>query len=192
MAGALLAIAGADGFISAEEVQMLRRLFAALGIGEAVLYSELHSLTATASPGGPVVVRPAGPVEPEYALPGSPERGNIVLDQTVIAAKLADSAAAAALLAGIFVEDEPTAPARPQPAHGGVLDELHSRFLGRLRERPEWSRDDVEAIAAELGLLPDGALEICNDAAFELAGDAALLGDDPIEVDRDIVEAILG
>ena len=188
VAGALLAIAGADGFISADEVKLLHHLFGSLGIEESVLYSELHALTA--APSGPVVVRPAQPGEPEYALPPAPptERGKIVLDHAVIAAKLADSAAAASLLAGIFVEEEPV-PA--QPAGAGGLDDAHRRFLARLAERAEWGRDEVESIAAELGLLTDGALELCNDAAFELAGDAALHGDDPVEVDAEIVEQLL-
>ena len=52
------------------------------------------------------------------------------------------------------------------------------------------SRAEFEGLCAELGLLPDGAIEIINEAAFEHF-DAPLLEDDePLEINPDIVEEI--
>jgi hypothetical protein len=63
--------------------------------------------------------------------------------------------------------------------------------VARLAERPSWPRGEVARIAAGLGLMPDGALEIVNEAAFELAGDPATEGSDPVEVNTDVVREIL-
>ena len=44
----------------------------------------------------------------------------------------------------------------------------------------QWSRADFEAACDALGLLPDGAAEMLNEAAFSLAGEPLLEGDDPL------------
>ena len=41
------------------------------------------------------------------------------------------------------------------------------------------------------GLMPVGALEIVNEAAFELAGDPATEGSDPVEVNTDVAKELL-
>jgi hypothetical protein len=42
-----------------------------------------------------------------------------------------------------------------------------------------------------LGLLPDGALETLNEAAFEAVGEPVCEGSDPIEINRDAIEEML-
>ena len=46
----------------------------------------------------------------------------------------------------------------------------------------QWSRADFEAACDALGLLPDGAAEMLNEAAFTVAGEPLLDGDDPMYV----------
>ena len=41
-----------------------------------------------------------------------------------------------------------------------------------------------------LGLLPDGALEVVNEAAFDACGSAVSAGDDPVEIDGDVVKEL--
>jgi hypothetical protein len=53
---------------------------------------------------------------------------------------------------------------------------------------------ELERLAGELGLLPDGALEIINELAFERCG--ALLieeveGDETLEIDAQVLEEML-
>ena len=107
---------------------------------------------------------------------------SVTLDPELIKAKMAETEQAASLLAGIFT-GEPTSsfialttaaapqdtpsPQAASPVPPG-LDAAHRSFLARLAERPSWPRSEVARIAAELGLMPDGALEIVNEAAFEL------------------------
>lgn len=46
---------------------------------------------------------------------------------------------------------------------------------------------EIERLADELGLLPDGALEVINEAAFVLCGVPLLEGDEMIEIDRQVL-----
>jgi hypothetical protein len=61
----------------------------------------------------------------------------------------------------------------------------------RLAQQPSWRRSEVDSIAAEFGLMPGGALEIVNEAAFEAAGEPACEGSDPVEINRHAVKEIL-
>ena len=71
------------------------------------------------------------------------------------------------------------------------LDTAHSALLGRLAARPSWTRDDFDQMATDLGLLPDGALEALNEAAFEAVGEPVCEGSDPIDINHYAVEEML-
>ena len=188
-AGALVAIAGADGRISPKEVRVLAGIFDALRLEESSLYEQLHAIAA-APASGPVTVRSAEPVDPEYALPLSAPTRELCLDRDLIDAKLAETAGVTMLLANIFTEAAPS-PSPQRLTSQGSLDPVHMRFVRALGERPQWSRDDIDAVASELNLMPDGALDAINDAAFELANAPLWHGEDPLEIDAEVLEELL-
>jgi tellurite resistance protein len=201
----LLAVAFADGNVDRAEVTRVNRYFDALGLDR----PELGSRPQAPGAGGLTPVRAAGAPSPGYAIPQPPPREKpaapVTLDPELIRAKLAETEQAATFLAGIFTGENtssftalsataaqqgPPSPQTASPAPRG-LDAAHRSFLARLAEQPSWPRSEVARIAAELGLMPDGALEIVNETAFELAGDPATEGSDPVEVNIDVVKEIL-
>lgn len=202
----LLAVALADGSVDRTEVTRVNRYFDALGLER----PQLGSRPQAAGPGDLIPVRIAGTSSPGYAIPQPPPKDNpasadVVLDPDLIKAKLAETEQAASLLAGIFT-GEPTSSFTALPAAAApqgslppqaasplpsALDAAHRSFLARLAERPSWPRSEVASIAASLGLMPDGALEIVNEAAFEVAGDPATEGSDPVEVNTDVAKEVL-
>ena len=194
LASFLVGVAGADGCITAEELDSLRKIYPLLGLDRDAVFSDVHALAATAAipSDEPVTVRegraPKGHPIPAPTAPGSPNSG-VELDLAKVRAKLAETAAVAALLGGVFVDDEPpaAAPALEGPFLKG-LDPAHSGLLRSLSERSPIARTVLEKLASEQGLLPDGALETINDAAVELHGEAVIEGDDPITVNRSLVE----
>jgi len=119
-----------------------------------------------------------------------------------VQAKLAETEQVSSFLEEIFREEEaPSPPAPlPSPAHASAgrgetgilagLDAAHSALLERLMEKDAWPRMEIERLADELGLLPDGALELINEAAFALCGAPLLEGDEMIEIDRQILQEI--
>ena len=151
-------------------------------------------------------IRTAGAPAAGYSIPEQPgpevsrSAGAVVLDPELIKARLAESARAASYLAEIFTDDD-TATLAAVPSGDRVaaaakeraagLDAAHSALLGRLAARPSWTRGDFDQMATDLGLLPDGALEVLNEAAFEAVGEPVCEGSDPIEINSYAVKEML-
>jgi uncharacterized tellurite resistance protein B-like protein len=205
----LVELVVADGHIDPGEVRVLARVYKLLELDPGQVHSDLHHVAVARQQAAaePVTVceAPAGGSGFRIPSPSAPaaKTQGVVLDATSIERKLAESAAVSALLHGIFSGDEP-APAAPtadavardaadsQP-HQSVagLDEKHSQLLLRLAERPTWSRPAFEELASGLGLLPDGALETLNEAAFAVC-EAPLCEDgDPLATDPAVVERLI-
>ena len=70
------------------------------------------------------------------------------------------------------------------------LDATHTKFLKILAQQYTWGRDALESKASELNLMLDGALEVLNDAAFDSCEEPLTDGDDPIELDADVLEQL--
>ncbi|MEU7524420.1 TerB N-terminal domain-containing protein [Saccharothrix sp. NPDC042600] len=190
VAGFATAIAAVDGVVSPAEVDTLRKIYKLLGQEPDSVFTELHALTAASARPAPatepvVVVRadtgPSGYTIPPQPRP-EPPVGAVRLDAALVEAKMRESAAVAALLADVF-EDEPEEERSVPPAAVaavepvGSLDDAHSTVLRELAARPSWSRADFDALCAAAGLLPEGALDVLNEAAVE-AADEPVVEDD--------------
>jgi tellurite resistance protein len=198
----LVALAASDGGIAPAEIELLARLFDLLGLEQAEAYSQVHALgdkTLTR-------IRTAGAPAAGYSIPGQPRpkvslsTGAVVLDPDLINARRAESARAASYLAGVFSDDDTgTLAAVPSGDRADViakeqvpgLDTAHSALLGQLAARPRWTRDDFSQMATDLGLLPDGALEALNEAAFEAVGEPVCEGSDPIDINSYALKEML-
>jgi hypothetical protein len=170
---------------SAATVKLLEKCYQHLDVDRALLYSDLHAPAPVGNH------RPA--ITSGAALTLDPER---------IARLQQETAQVSALLADVFVEDEPemvTTTCPDSPADTATapetntatlwgLDADHSALLRRLLTRPSWPRAEVQALAAALGLMTDGALEHLNEAAFDHADGPLTEGDDPLEINPDILE----
>jgi hypothetical protein len=112
-----------------------------------------------------------------------------------VEARLAQTATVSALLSSIFAEDEPILPrevgAGSEGRAGLGLDQAHSALLRALSARPSWTRIDLEALAAEHSLLPDGAIDAINEASMELCGEPVCEGDDPIAINPEALKELL-
>jgi hypothetical protein len=83
------------------------------------------------------------------------------------------------------VEDEPLA----TPGILG-LDADHSAFVRLLVTRSSWLRNELADAAADMELMLDGALEHINEAALDALEAPLTEGDDPIEINKEILEAL--
>jgi hypothetical protein len=199
----LLAVARADGSVDRAEVTRVNRYFDALGLERPELRSQPKPpVTESLTP-----MRTAGTPPPGYAIPRAspaenPAGGEFALDPELIRARMAETERASSLLAEIFTGEDTSsfsalsdsvAPHGPLGETSGApgLDAVHRAFLARLAERASWPRGEINSIAAELGLMPDGALDIVNEAAFHVANAPAWEGSDPVEIISDVVEEIL-
>jgi tellurite resistance protein len=186
----LLRIAFADGIIEPEEVKALEKLFGLLGLDQKSLYSRLHDLEAQARPVQPL----ADGASAATADAGGPARSDgIRLNASRIADLEADSAKVAALLGSVFTEpppvpeeSEPEADEQQEATLLGLGTE-HAGLLQVLMQRAQWTRGELEEVCADRGLMLDGAIERINEAAYASFDQALIEGDDPVEVNSQLV-----
>lgn len=193
--GALLVeIATADGVVDPGEIKALAGIYKQLGLDPADVYSHVHASTTATPASQPVTVRPNAPgpsgytVPPPHPEPGTPLR----LDDEAIAAKLVQTAEVSALLSSIFVEDSEPAPAAVALPENltliGPLDGPHSRLLELLCQKDEWTRAEFDELCDKLEVLPDGALDRLNEAAYEIVGDPVIEDHDVLTINSDVAE----
>jgi hypothetical protein len=163
------------------------------------MFNVIHeNVTSPASE--PIEIRPAGRTVVGDAIPPPPpaEGGRVRLDPLVVAATMAQSERASALLGDIFVDDEPSSPPGAASTSPGELTPPYRDVLNKLALQPSWSRGEFAAMAEGLGLMPSGAIEVLNDAALDLGGELLLEeiesthGLGVFEVNRDMVKELLG
>jgi chromosome segregation ATPase len=110
------------------------------------------------------------------------------LNLDLIQAKQLESIEATQLLQSVFIEEPiATSPTGTSPG----LDSAHSAFLQTLRTQTLWSREDLVRVAQQLDLLLDGALELINEAAFDRCDEALTEGEDPLEVNPNVLQELL-
>jgi uncharacterized tellurite resistance protein B-like protein len=185
-------LAHADGYVDPAEVKLLERIYGALGIDVQVLYSNLHA----GNLGGGKSPIPSPKSASQRTSAAGP---TIALDPARIAALQKETEQVSKLLAGVFVEEsqpdhlaetmEPEAQERTTSGILGLDAEL-SAFLRVLLSRSTWSRAELNDLAKDMHVMPDGALERINDAAFEHANGPLTEGEDPIEINREILETL--
>lgn len=145
-----------------------------------------------------------------------PGTTGLVLDEDVLAAKLEQTAEVSALLRTLFTEDdEPAAPAQTSPVattdvtpgvtapspplqapapSGDViagLDAATSDLLRELSSRSTWSRAEFDDLATKYAVMPDGAIDMLNEAAIDATGEPVIEGDDDLDINPEGLEGLL-
>jgi hypothetical protein len=115
----------------------------------------------------------------------APKSEGVQIDAARLARIQRETSAVSSLLADIFVEEESPRIVLPATAHitsspYDGLDAAHAALLLHVLTSGEASREDFEAEAQRLKLLPDGAIETINDWGFDRFGEPVLEGDDAI------------
>lgn len=197
--GFVLELVLADGVVDKGEVKLLGKLAPLLGRDADRVFEEIHAASAArARPAdGPVLVEAGGSIELGFTIPAATVPAPVVpgrLDMAVVRAKQAETAAVSALLGSVFVDDEPASVAvavAPMGPCAPGLDAAHTALLVRLAGRDTITRAALEALAAELHLMPDGALDALNEAGLDACGRPLCEGEDPIALDREAIEELL-
>lgn len=166
----LITVAGADGHVSPGEIRQLKKIYRLLGRDPEALYADIHALAA----GVPLVAKTA-------------QGSGLELDLSRVEDKLAETERVSTILGDIFSEEERAPPAQ-FPAG---LDAPHAALLRELAVRATWDRAEIDRLATVLGLLPDGALEALNEAAFARCGALLLEGGETLELDAAVLEVML-
>lgn len=181
----LVVLARADGALPASEIKQLEKLFKRLGLDASVVTQMLHATASIATPA---------------AAPSSQPGAGFGLDEAEIKRHAAQTKEIQSVLGNIFTdspdgESEEINAADEIPAetagewHQGILDTAHADLAQWLLGQDTWEMAVIEEKCAALGLLPHGALERINEAAFDALGDGLLEIGDVVEIYRDMVPA---
>ena len=200
----VITIAGADGHVSSDEIKVLNRIYKLLGLDADQLHSDIHEM-ASAPPTRPVTVlqsdEPTG-----HRIPAPPDTDTaevIELDREKIVAIMKDTRQVTEILTEIFEEPTPPEPLEEEVDEDdvadaaaadiaeGLLDPAHAELVQFLASRPRWPRSEFDAVSNKLGLLPSGAIETINDAAFEQCDEPLIEGDDPLDMNEYALKELL-
>ena len=192
----MVTVAQADGTVSPAEIKMLEKVYKVLGVAPQKVFGDVHAAAAT--PIGTPSAQTASSVMPQPAAAG------FQLDAARIAALQHDTDKVSALLSNIFTEEPvevqppvlavvavPEPESHPPDAPLGLqgLDAAHTAFVHQLLSRPQWTREELLDLASDLDFMLDGALERVNEAAFDAHDGPLTEGDDPITINRDLLES---
>lgn len=191
-------VALADGRVTKTESASLRKLYALLGLDPTRVYEDLHALGVDSGAADPdvVTVRPATGGPKGYSIPAPPKPEDVhrvVLDKARLEARAKETSEVVAILKGVFVDEESVPSAHPPLNVAGVagLDSAHSALLRRLGELPTVGRADWESWCSQCDLLPDGAIDRINEAAWDTCGGPLLDGENTISVDQATLKEML-
>ena len=122
------------------------------------------------------------------------------LDPARIAQLEKETAEVSELLAKVFVDEEQqesaplmeSVPEEEPAAAPGILglDADHSAFVRILVSRTSWLRGELADAASDMELMLDGALEHINEAVLDALDAPLTEGDDPIEINKEVLEAL--
>ena len=181
---------GATGNFSKPQIAALEAIYDALGVARSTLYTGLHAGVAAAANGIDEPVEVSGEVaEATHRIPPPPATKPAGPDVDRLAKIRAETESVSAMLASIFTEAEP----QPEEARAASdcplvgLDNEQATLLTKLVTRSEWTRQEFEALAVSLNLMPDGALEAINEWAFDRYGDALVEDGDALILNLDLL-----
>jgi hypothetical protein len=180
----LLALVYANRVVAPGEVKVMEKIYALFGLDSSALYTRLHQLSAgtsttvTTSPEVPAALR---------------------LDAAKIEQLKSASAEVSKKLAAIFQDQDDNAPQEklvPEASELGSgnepgllgLDPEHAALLAVLVSRAQWTRAEFDELCVDKGLMPDGAIERINDAAFAKHDQPLIEGEDPLEIGVSLLE----
>ncbi len=176
-----------------------------MGLDEARVHTDLHEAQVVEAADGLVRFPSTGPRGIDVPIPAQPQeaperKGRKTaarsLDMAAVEAKKRESAQVAAMLGAILAaEDETPAVVAANPTAEArcirSLDGKHTRFLLAVGERSTVARDELDRLAGEAGLMPDGAMDVLNELAFDVCGDALFEGEDPIELNETVYKELI-
>lgn len=204
-------IAMADGIVRPVEIDLLEKIYTMVHQDPAQVHQDLHEMQSSGyGPAseeladGDVMMLSLQQKSPEvYTIPPAmldiPGKHDVVLDMERVRRIQAQTAAVHNLLVEVFAASEEELPLQwseklkpmPELPQVGSLDAAHLQLFHVLLKTTTMERDDFDARCRTLGLMPDGAIEVMNDAAFAKVGEPIIVGEDPIEIDVQMAEEMM-
>jgi hypothetical protein len=211
----LLAVMAESGYVSADRVKAMEKIFSLLTVAKESVFSKIHhAVTSPSSPrsvvtdrfGREAFARDPVSVQVGARLSGrklpAPPPDRPVLNMELVEDRRRESIRAGQLLQEIFSSENAGLVALVDPAasneesskkgSGGRLglNAATTAFLREILTQPRWSAPELESLAARHRIMVSGAVDQINEMALEEFGDPLLEGDDSIQL-TDVREELL-
>lgn len=190
----LIKVANADGYVDPGEVEVLQNIASIFGLDPDKVYHEIHAHQASGE--DPVLIM-KGEEQKGYSIPSRNKDEGDDLDIDRINKTLKQTEEVQSILTEIFTEDDE---GLEEDEHGNEdkkgddlwlgLDSVHTSLIQKMIERSECSRTEFEQICNSLGLFPNGALEVINEAFYEEFEEDFLYDEDEIKINTELVKEI--
>lgn len=196
----ILRIALADDKIENQEIKQLEKLYTQLGFDKAQVMSDIHQLQA--SRGLDSALSVTSPVTVG-------QTSQTLINQQILDQHEQETKHAQALLAQIFTTDEPpqsdedltenvTIPSHPNAtqSHNNTVSALtglepnYQRIFEQLTAKEKWDYAEFTELCKPFNIMPDAAIEMINDWAYDKVDAPVLDAEEMIYVDFDIVEEL--
>jgi hypothetical protein len=180
---------GATGSVYKPQIEALEAIYDNLGVARSNLYTDLHAGIAAAVSGADEPIEVSRGVSEKINLIPPPSKRSADADLVRLSKIRAETESVSAMLASIFTEVEPEMEEAPASSDSPLvgLDNDHATLLIKLVKQSEWARQEFEAVATSLSLMPDGALEVINEWAFDRYGNALIEEGDPLAMNLDLL-----
>lgn len=193
----LISIAHADGRIDLKEIKQLEKLYTLLGLDKAQVLSDLHQLSTSNEP----IIIDYKDKDTSYSIP-KPENkptSSFTLNDEIIKIREAETLQIKGVLGAIFTNDEDLEENNINVIEENIetnsplttLDEPHQKFFNQLITKELWEKEEIQIISKELGLMPDGAMEVLNEWAFDNANAPLIEDDEKIYIDIELAKEII-
>ena len=186
----LVGVAMADGRVDPEEIKQLEKLYVMLGLDKALVTGNIHEMSSSKAS-----FRPSSHQSESITSAST----SFQLDESILVRLESETKDIQSMLGAIFVEDEladesnTNAIATTEIDEESGIDKQHYALFESLIRKDRWTREEVEVLCRDSGLMVSGALETINDWSFDKV-DAAVLEEDgdTIYLDQEIVKEIEG
>jgi len=189
----LISIANADGYIDNKEVKQIEKLYTTLGLDKSQVSSDIHRVISNDEP----VTVALQNEKKSFSIPSSTRADTKIfsLNEEIIRIREIETQQVKGVLEDIFdngedeIEEKNDVLVIADPLLS--LDQAHQDLFNTLLTKETWEKDVLREVCKKLDLMPDGALELLNEWAYEHANAPLIEDGELVYIDIELAREIL-
>lgn len=187
----LVNVAKADSKIQNSEIKELEKLYQKLGLNKEMVVTELHQSASTSA-------NQSSNIAGTQELSAESTQRKAVINEELLKVHELETSSVKKILEDIFIEDEEDETVEAvsesqESSETNILDmlsEKHQKLYSTLIQKEEWTQKEIVELCSKLDLMPDGALEVLNDWAYDNLNAPLIDEGNPVYIDLELVEEI--
>ncbi|WP_211207853.1 TerB N-terminal domain-containing protein [Gracilimonas tropica] len=190
----LISLAWADHHIHPDEVSMLQKVADMFGIDESKVLKKLYDLQHGEEDELVEVTTKSN--SNGHKIPKEKQSSGL-LNEELLQARIDQTNEVQSILSDVFEEEDDESTKNIESSNEEDdftsylgLDKQHSQLVGKLISKEVWTQDEFDRLCSEIGLMPNGAIEIINEKSFDKHEDDLLLLYEELEINEYISDKL--